>query len=186
MGYALAEELAKRGANVFLVSGPVALKAEQKNIERIDVVSAIEMYQKCIELFPMVDGGVMCAAVADFAPVLKSNEKIKRGKENFVLELQPNPDIAAALGAAKREGQLLVGFALETNDEAANAQKKLQKKNLDFIVLNSLNDSGAGFQTDTNKISIFDKHNKFRNFELKSKSLVAKDIVDQIEQEMSL
>jgi len=186
MGFAIAEELALRGATVYLVCGPVSLNANHSNIKRIDVVSAVEMYQQCLTIFPQTDGAIMCAAVADFAPVIKTEEKIKRGKENFTIELKPNPDIAASLGALKREGQLLVGFALETNNEEQNAQQKLLKKNLDFIVLNSLKDTGAGFQTDTNKISIFDKHNNSFNFELKSKRLVASDIIDHIEKEMSL
>jgi phosphopantothenoylcysteine synthetase/decarboxylase len=186
MGYALAEELALRGAKVFLISGPVVLKTPKGHIERIDVVSAAEMYRVCIDIFPDVNGAIMCAAVADFAPVIKVNEKIKRGKENFSIELKPNLDIAASLGKIKLETQILIGFALETNDEEQNAQRKLKNKNLDFIVLNSLNDKGAGFQTETNKISIVDKHNNWHKYELKSKRLVAKDIVDRIELEMAL
>lgn len=180
MGFAIAEELADRGAKVVLIAGPVSISTNHQNIQRIDVTAAQEMYEAALLHFPNTNGAVMCAAVADYAPVVKAGQKIKRDKGNMTIELKPNPDIAASLGAIKTEKQLLVGFALETNDERQNAAKKLQKKNLDFIVLNSLNDKGAGFQTDTNKISIFDRHNKSIDFELKSKKLVAKDIVDQM------
>ena len=181
MGFAIAEELAIEGAKVILIAGPVSLKTNHPNIERIDVVSAKEMYEAAQKHFPSSDGAVMCAAVADYRPAVKANEKIKREKQGtFQIELIPNPDIAASLGKMKRPEQLLVGFALETNDEKQNAQGKLKRKNLDFIVLNSLNDPGAGFQTDTNKISIIKANNKIIEFELKSKSLVAKDIVAQM------
>lgn len=186
MGYSIAEELANRGAKVILISGPVNLKTYHSNIERIDVFSAQEMYQHTLERFPEVDGAVMCAAVADYKPVEKYNQKLKRGEGNLIIELKPNPDIAASLGKIKSENQLLVGFALETNDEKENAFRKLQKKNFDFIVLNSLNDKGAGFQTETNKISIIDKYNNSIDFELKPKSLVAVDIVDHIILSMAL
>lgn len=180
MGFAIAEELAKQGAKVILIAGPVSVTANHPNIQRIDVTAAQQMYDAAVKFFPSTDGAVMCAAVADYAPVVKADQKIKRDKGNMTIELKPNPDIAASLGAIKSNQQLLVGFALETNDERQNAARKLQKKNLDFIVLNSLNDIGAGFQTDTNKISIFDRDNKSIDFELKSKKLVAKDIVDQM------
>lgn len=186
MGYAIADELAARGAIVTLVSGPVSIQPKNSNIEKIDVVSAEAMYQQCVDLFPTFDGAVMSAAVADYRPVEQALEKVKRGKENFSIELQPNPDIAARLGQMKTSHQLLVGFALETNNEKVNAFEKLKKKNLDFIVLNSLNDAGAGFQTDTNKITIIDRHNKSFIFELKSKQKVAIDIVDHIIQQMAL
>ena len=143
------------------------------------------MYEHSVAAFQKCDGAVMCAAVADFTPVIKEDKKVKRGKENYTIELQPTQDIAAALGAIKTEQQLLVGFALETNDEQQNAQKKLQKKNLDFIVLNSLNDKGAGFGVDTNKICIIDRHNKQTDFELKSKGLVAVDIVNRIIEDLN-
>ena len=185
MGYAIAEELAARGAAVYLVSGPVALRPQHAAIQKIAVTSAHEMYRHSVGLFPKVDGAVMSAAVADFRPVVQASEKVKRGKENYTIELEPNPDIAAELGRMKSMRQVLVGFALETQNEQANAMSKLQKKGLDFIVLNSLNDAGAGFQTDTNKITIIDKYNKFINFELKPKQMVAKDIVDQIEISMN-
>ncbi len=186
MGFAIADELADRGAEVILIAGPVSLKTKNKNIKRIDIVSAEEMNEQCFKYFPETNGAIMCAAVADFTPVVKSDKKVKRGKENFVIELKPNPDIAAGLGKIKKERQILVGFALETDDEEKNAILKLQKKNLDFIILNSLNDKGAGFQTDTNKITIIDKYNKSFNFELKSKAEVAKDIIDRLIEEMGL
>jgi len=186
MGFSIAEELASQGAKVILITGPVNLRTIHPNIERIDVFSAQEMYQHALERFLEVDGAVMCAAVADYTPVEKYSQKLKRGEGNLIIELKPNPDIAASLGKIKTGSQLLVGFALETNNEKENAFKKLQKKNLDFIVLNSLNDKGAGFQTETNKISIIDKYNNSINFELKSKSLVAVDIVDHIILSMTL
>lgn len=186
MGYAIAEELAERGARVVLISGPVSISIKHKNIERVDVTSAVEMNEKCRHYFHEANGAVMCAAVADYAPVQKSSQKIKRNKENLTIELKPNPDIAAGLGRVKRNDQLLVGFALETHNETTNAARKLQAKNLDMIVLNSLNDTGAGFQKDTNKITIIDKHNNSFNFELKSKAAVAIDIVDRMIEEMAL
>lgn len=180
MGYAIAEELAHHGANVTLVSGPVSVSASQPLINTVKVESAEEMYKASIAAFENCDGAIMCAAVADFTPVDKAEVKTKRGKENWSLQLEPTKDIAAELGKKKNDQQLLVGFALETNDELANAQKKLQKKNLDFIVLNSLRDAGAGFGVDTNKITIVDKDNNREVFELKSKIEVAKDIVNKI------
>jgi phosphopantothenoylcysteine decarboxylase / phosphopantothenate---cysteine ligase len=186
MGFALAEELASRGAKVILVTGPVQLKTINKNIHRIDVVSAEEMNDQCLSVFPAVDGAVMCAAVADYMPTEKADKKFKRGEGNITIELKPTPDIAYGLGKIKSEKQLLIGFALETNNETVNALSKLNKKNLDFIVLNSLNDPGAGFQTDTNKITIIDKHNNLFKFELKTKEQVAVDIVDRIVDQMEL
>jgi phosphopantothenoylcysteine decarboxylase / phosphopantothenate---cysteine ligase len=180
MGFALAEELANRGADVILISGPVALKHKNQKIRRIDVVSALEMFDHANKFFPDTDGAIMCAAVADYAPVTTFNSKVKRENDNLILELKPNPDIAASLGKIKTNKQILVGFALETDNEQQNALLKLKKKNLDFIVLNSLNDSGAGFKHDTNKISIFDRYNNFQKFELKAKELVAVDIIDKI------
>jgi phosphopantothenoylcysteine decarboxylase / phosphopantothenate---cysteine ligase len=186
MGFAVADELANRGARVILIAGPVSIKTINPAIERINVTSAEEMNSECLNYFSSVNGAVMCAAVADFTPVVKANQKVKRGEGNIMIELKPNPDIAAGLGKLKTEKQILVGFALETNDEDKNAASKLVKKNLDFIVLNSLNDPGAGFQTDTNKITIIDKHNNFFKFELKSKIQVAIDIVDRMIVEMAL
>lgn len=180
MGFAIAEELADNGANVVLVSGPTALKTNHPNINRIDVVSAEEMYKASVENFSTCDGGIMTAAVADFTPLNPENRKVKRGKENYSIELTPTKDIAASLGEIKADNQFLVGFALETNDEEFNAKLKLKKKNLDFIVLNSLNDAGAGFQHDTNKISIIDNNGLAKKFSLKPKKDVAKDIVNEL------
>ncbi|MFA8435204.1 MAG: bifunctional phosphopantothenoylcysteine decarboxylase/phosphopantothenate--cysteine ligase CoaBC [Marinifilaceae bacterium] len=180
MGYAIAEELAEQGADVVLISGPTSMQIQHSNIQRIDVVSAEEMYQAACDVFPDCDGAVMSAAVADFTPVNPEEMKVKRGKENYSVELKPTRDIAAELGGMKKAGQLLVGFALETNNEQTNALLKLQKKNLDFIVLNSLNDEGAGFQHDTNKISIVKGEGDILSFDLKPKKEVAKDIVREI------
>lgn len=180
MGYAIAECLAKLGAKVILVSGPVSIEVKHKNIEVLDVVSAKEMYDIAIGKFEDCDGAVMAAAVADYAPVEKSTLKVKRDKGNYTIELQPNPDIAATLGKIKRDNQILIGFALETDNEEANAEKKLRNKNLDFIVLNSLREDGAGFQHDTNKIVIIDNKLKITRYCLKSKQEVAKDIVEKL------
>ncbi len=180
MGYAIAEELANNGAEVVLVSGPVSVTAKHTGIKVIPVESAAEMFAESTQQFARCDGAIMSAAVADFTPLQPKNRKIKRGKENWQIELQPTKDIAAALGEAKTASQILVGFALETDDEIENARKKLQKKNLDFIVLNSLNEKGAGFRVDTNKITIIDRNNIQQNFELKSKREVAADIVQKI------
>lgn len=181
MGYAICEELAARGAKVILVSGPVKVKARHKNIRVIPVESAHEMYEACVANFPLADAAIMTAAVADYTPATKADQKIKRVGD-MTLELKPTEDIAAAMGTMKTAKQLLVGFALETNDEEANAAKKLQKKNLDFIVLNSLNDKGAGFGVDTNKITIFESNGRHTAYELKSKVDVAADIVDKLEE----
>ena len=180
MGYAIAEELSNQGADVILVSGPVSIQTKNKNIRLVSVESAEEMFVESTAAFKDCDGAVMCAAVADFTPVKQFAQKNKRGKENWKLELKPTKDIASALGKVKRANQLLVGFALETNDETPNAIQKLKKKDLDFIVLNSLNEMGAGFKVDTNKISIIDKNNNRSDFELKTKDKVAVDIVDKI------
>ncbi|MFW5755641.1 MAG: phosphopantothenoylcysteine decarboxylase [Tangfeifania sp.] len=180
MGYAIAEKLADQGARVILVSGPVSVSTKKSGIEIISVETAEEMYNACVENFPGCNGAVMTAAVADFTPANPLPEKNKRGNENWNLELKPTHDIAATLGKMKKNGQLLVGFALETSNETSNAQNKLQKKNLDFIVLNSLKDHGAGFGVDTNKITIIDKDNNQQAFELKSKKEAAADIVGKI------
>jgi phosphopantothenoylcysteine decarboxylase/phosphopantothenate--cysteine ligase len=180
MGYAIAEELAKSGAEVFLISGPASLKTTETGIELVKVESAAEMYEQCITRFPQCAGAVMCAAVADFTVGIPEDKKVKRGKEDWQLTLTPTKDIAQALGELKSEKQMLVGFALETDNEIGNAVEKREKKNLDFIVLNSLNDTGAGFRTDTNKITIIGKDNKPQFFELKSKMEVAADIVNKI------
>lgn len=181
MGYALAEEAASRGAKVTLVSGPVSLKANHPSITIVDVVSAKEMYNACVDTFPSTDIAIMCAAVADYAPAVVANEKIKREKDDIpVIHLVKNPDIAAKLGEMKRPRQILVGFALETNNEETNAHLKLKKKNLDMIVLNSLRDKGAGFKTDTNRIMIFHANGTQQQYETKPKREVARDIIDSI------
>lgn len=183
MGFALANECASRGAQVELVCGPVSasMQASSPNVHRTDVESAQEMFEACKALYPSMDSAILCAAVADFTPETTATEKIKRTGEDMVIRLKPNPDIAASLGQMKKEGQTLVGFALETNDEESNAQAKLKKKNFDFIVLNSLKDEGAGFRTDTNKITIITAEGK-TEFPLKSKPEVAKDIIDKLEE----
>ncbi|MES2837724.1 MAG: bifunctional phosphopantothenoylcysteine decarboxylase/phosphopantothenate--cysteine ligase CoaBC [Bacteroidota bacterium] len=180
MGFAIALELAENGAEVVLVTGPTHQKIEHKNIQVIKVTSAQQMLQACENQFDSCSVAVMSAAVADYAPVTIAEQKIKKNDATFTIELKKTTDILAQLGAQKKANQILVGFALETENELANAQKKLEKKNLDFIVLNSLNDAGAGFSADTNKITIIDKHNKTEVFELKSKQQVAQDIVAKI------
>lgn len=186
MGFALAEECASRGAEVEMVCGPVSVGFTRKysNIHRIDVESAQQMYEACKELYPSVDAGILCAAVADFAPDNVADKKIKRTGDDMIVRLKPNPDIAASLGQIKSEKQVLAGFALETNDEETNASSKLKRKNFDFIVLNSLRDKGAGFRTDTNKITIIkaaaDDDVTKTEYPLKSKSEVAADIVDEL------
>jgi phosphopantothenoylcysteine decarboxylase/phosphopantothenate--cysteine ligase len=184
MGYAIANALAAVGAKVSLVSGPVQIKNTNPLITVIPVESAEEMKQECTRIFPETDGAVMCAAVSDFTPETYSATKVKRGKDDLTIQLKPTSDIAGILGQMKNDKQVLVGFALETNDELENAFSKLTKKNLDFIVLNSMNDKGAGFGVDTNKITIVDKGNNQTFFELKSKAEVAVDIVDRIVIEM--
>ena len=179
MGFALAEECARRGAEVTLVAGPVSLKCSEA-IHRIDVESCEEMYQAATEAFKGSDAAILCAAVADFRPATQATQKIKREKDDLVLRLEPTHDIAAALGKMKTEKQVLVGFALETNDEESNAKKKLEKKNLDFIVLNSLQNKGTCFQSDENQISIISKEGQ-RDYEKKTKQEVARDIVDALE-----
>ncbi|WP_200755933.1 bifunctional phosphopantothenoylcysteine decarboxylase/phosphopantothenate--cysteine ligase CoaBC [Coprobacter secundus] len=178
MGFALAEVCAERGADVTLIAGPVSLQALHPNIKRIDVESAEEMYNVVVDKFPNMSAAIMCAAVADYAPEIRDEAKIKRTGDDLLLRLKPNKDIAAALGRMKKTGQVLVGFALETNDEEENAWIKLNRKNLDFIVLNSLQDKGAGFKCDTNKITIIEKSGNKLVFETKAKKEVAADIVD--------
>lgn len=184
MGFALAEELAERGAEVILVAGPVHLSVEHASIRRIDVVSAGEMFAQVMALAKDCDVVVSCAAVADFTPAMPSDSKLKRGKDPLCLELQPTRDIAGELGKRKKEGQLLVGFALETDDEEMHAIGKLKKKNLDLIVLNSLKEKGAGFGVDTNKVVLIDRNENRISFELKPKREVAKDIVDKVAEMM--
>jgi phosphopantothenoylcysteine decarboxylase/phosphopantothenate--cysteine ligase len=179
MGFALAEECAARGAEVTLVAGPVQMKTIHPNIRRIDVESCAEMYAATTEAFKKVHAAILCAAVADFTPENPAEAKIKREADDLVLRLKPTHDIAAALGRMKQPHQHLVGFALETNDEMANAQSKLQRKNLDFIVLNSLGDAGAGFRHDTNKTTIISKDSA-AEYPLKTKKEVAADIIDEL------
>lgn len=179
MGYALDEACASRGAEVVLVSGPVTLQTVHPNIHRIDVENAAEMHRATADAFKDADAGILCAAVADFTPEQVADQKIKRGKDDLVLRLKPTCDIAASLGKEKRPDQLLVGFALETCDEVSHAQDKLARKNFDFIVLNSLNDKGAGFRCDTNKITIIDRAEAV-SYPLKRKQEVAEDIVDKL------
>ncbi len=178
MGFALAEECAQRGAEVTLVAGPVSMECSEA-IHRIDVENCEEMYQAATAAFKESDAAILCAAVADFRPATQATQKIKREKDDLVLRLEPTHDIAAALGKMKTEKQVLVGFALETNDEEVNAKKKLEKKNLDFIVLNSLQNKGTCFQSDENQISIISKEGQ-RDYEKKSKQAVACDIIDEL------
>ncbi len=180
MGVAIAEEIANRGGQVELVLGPSSLKINHDNINVTRVESAQQMYEACVKYYGECQIGILSAAVADYRPSVVADQKIKKKDATLTIELEKTTDIAASLGKIKQENQLLIGFALETNDELANAQSKLERKNFDFIVLNSLRDSGAGFAGDTNKITIVHRHNKIVNFELKSKSDVAKDIVDEI------
>ena len=181
MGYALAEECAERGAEVVLISGPVSIKAHHPSIKVMSVESAQQMHDAALSAFADSDAAIMCAAVADYAPVVVAEKKIKREKDDIpVIELKKNPDIAAALGKIKKPGQMLVGFALETDNEMANAQSKLERKNLDMIVLNSLADKQAGFGVDTNKVTIIEKDGKVHSYEVKPKKEVAADIVDLI------
>ena len=179
MGFALAEECARRGAEVTLVAGPVALKTMHSNIHRVDVESCEEMYKVATQAFPNQDAAILCAAVADFCPEHVAEQKIKREKDDLVIRLKPTHDIAAELGRMKTNHQVLVGFALETNDEEANAQRKLEKKNLDFIVLNSLQNKGTCFRSDENQISIISRAGQ-QDYERKPKQEVAADIIDQL------
>lgn len=181
MGYAIAEEFASRGAEVTLVSGPVSLTVKSPAVRLVKVESARQMLQACEEAFPQSDISVMCAAVADYAPADVADRKIKRERDEVpVIKLVKNPDIAKTLGSEKRDGQILVGFALETDHEFENAVGKMQAKNLDMIVLNSLRDSGAGFGTDTNKVTVMTADGGRTEFGLKSKQAVAADVVDSI------
>ena len=184
MGFALAEECARRGAEVTLIAGPVNIslhsqQSPESPIKRIDVESCEEMYPAATQHFPNMDAAILCAAVADFRPETTATQKIKREGDDLIIRLKPTHDIAAALGQMKRPNQLLVGFALETNNEEANAQKKLQKKNLDFIVLNSLQNRGTCFQSDENQISIIAQDGQ-RDYDKKSKKEVAVDIIDEL------
>lgn len=181
MGYALAEACANRGAEVILVSGPVSLSTHHPAIKRIDVESADEMYEATVHAFQEANAAILCAAVADYRPENKAEQKIKREKdEELLLRLVANKDIAAALGSMKKDGQVLVGFALETQNGVQHATGKLERKNLDFIVLNSLSDAGAGFRCDTNKVSILERNGQITEYALKNKTEVAGDIVNKL------
>lgn len=181
MGFALAEELAQRGAKVTLIAGPTALAAKHQNIKQVNVTSAQEMYAAAKSAFEKADIGIMAAAVADYTPTNPAQNKLKKeNRDGLNLTLQPTQDIAKALGTVKKQNQVLIGFALETDNELENAHKKLNSKNLDFIVLNSMNDRGAGFQSNTNKITIITRNYEEIAFNLKPKKLVAVDIVNQL------
>lgn len=181
MGFALAEACAQRGAEVILIAGPVALTTQHPHITRMDVESADEMYEAAVSVYADCQVAILCAAVADYRPDASFSKKIKREKEGGLsLELTPNKDIAAALGQMKQQNQFSIGFALETEDEFKHAEEKLKRKNLDFIVLNSLADKGAGFKGDTNKISIIDNKGAVTTYSLKSKNEVAHDIINQL------
>lgn len=182
MGYAIADEAARRGAEVTLVSGPVAIKPSESSVNVVDVESARQMMEACDKAFPDADVAVMCAAVADYAPENVADRKIKREHDEVpVIRLVKNPDIAATLGAAKRPGQTLIGFALETDREFDNAAEKMERKNLDMIVLNSLRDAGAGFGTDTNKVTFIYRDGQSRPLPCMPKSEVASRLLDAIE-----
>jgi phosphopantothenoylcysteine decarboxylase/phosphopantothenate--cysteine ligase len=199
MGFALAEECARRGSDVILIAGPVSAQlSAQPNItfssertlntqliQRINVESCREMYEVATKVFPQMDAAILCAAVADFRPAEVADQKIKRVGQAMDIHLVPNPDIAAELGKMKRGNQVLVGFALETNDEQQNAQHKLEKKNLDFIVLNSLRNEGTCFKSDENQISIISRNGQ-KDFDKKPKSSVATDIVNELSELIDL
>jgi len=180
MGFALAEALADFGARVMLVSGPVALKPQHAGIQYYPVQTAREMLAQSVACFKEASGAILSAAVADYRPKSPVSHKIKRRAENLVVELEPNPDIAFELGQMKQPGQFLVGFALETDNELQHAREKMKRKNFDFIVLNSLQDKGAGFLSDSNKITIIGKDNKPKGFKLKSKQETAMDIIQYL------
>lgn len=178
MGFALAEECRRRGAEVTLITGPVHLDCSP-SIKRINVESCQQMFEACLTAFPMADAAILCAAVADFKPQIVSNHKIKRGKEGLHIDLEPTQDIAATLGRQKKDDQKLVAFALETNDEEVHAKEKLERKNADFIVLNSTKIPGTTFQSDENQITIISRKGK-KKYEKKKKMQVAHDIVDEL------
>ena len=178
MGFALAEECSRRGAKVVLVTGPVSLTCTE-NIQRVDVESCKEMYEAAVGEFPNCNAAILCAAVADFRPETIAEQKIKRVGDELLLKLKPTQDIAATIGSMKREGQRIVAFALETNEEESNAQRKLEKKNADFIVLNSTRIPGTTFQADDNQITIINKEGK-KSYAKKPKTEVARDIIDEL------
>jgi phosphopantothenoylcysteine decarboxylase / phosphopantothenate---cysteine ligase len=180
MGIALADAAASYGAHVDLVLGPVSILPQNESVEVTKVTDAESMAAECIKRFPDCDIAILSAAVADFTPVTTESRKIKKGTGEMTITLKPTTDIALSLGKMKKGNQLVAGFALETDNEIENAKGKLKKKNLDIIVLNSLNEPGAGFEHSTNRISIIDKYNNIDKFELKSKDEAARDILDKI------
>ena len=180
MGFAIAEYCLNQGAKVTLICGPTAMNLKHENLTLIPLNTAVEMLDAVQSVWDNMDIGIFSAAVADYRPKNVVNEKIKKNDDSLVIEFIKNPDVLAWAGSVKKEKQILVGFALETNDMLANGKSKLERKNLDLIVMNNLSDEGAGFAGDTNKISLFDNHNNLTNFELKSKSEVAKDIVEYL------
>lgn len=179
MGYAIADAFADAGAEVVLVSGPTGMHPANKRVQVVPVTSAAEMFRACAAHIAATDVAVFSAAVADFTPESVADKKVKRGAEDLVIRLKPTTDIAATLGREKRSDQLFIGFALETHDALENARGKLEKKNLDLVVLNSLEDEGAGFGTETNRITMIDKKGRIEAFDLKKKSEVARDIVEK-------
>jgi phosphopantothenoylcysteine decarboxylase/phosphopantothenate--cysteine ligase len=181
MGIALADEMSKLGAEVTLVKGPTQVKAVSEKVKNIEVTTAQQMYEACLQYFGENDVIIFAAAVADYTPKHPATTKIKKKEDDYVLELVKTTDIACEMGKLKKPGQITVGFALETDNEMENAISKLHRKNLDMIVLNSLQDEGAGFQHDTNKITIVDKSGNVVKFELKSKTEVAGDIIEYIQ-----
>ena len=180
MGIAIAEEFAARGFDVTLVKGPTQIKAQNPKILEIDVETAQQMYETCAQYFTLNDVIVFAAAVADYTPKHPRAIKIKKKESEFSIEMVKTKDIAGELGQLKQPHQVIVGFALETDHEMEHAAEKLAKKNLDFIVLNSVNDVGAGFQYDTNKVTIIDNSGKVTKFDLKPKTEVARDIADYV------
>jgi phosphopantothenoylcysteine decarboxylase/phosphopantothenate--cysteine ligase len=180
MGFAIAEAFAVRGAEVHLVTGPSLQETRAVGVNVIRVTSAGEMFEKCNDLMEHMNIAVFNAAVSDYTPVTTSDKKVKRGDEEWSIRLKPTKDIAAEMGKRKHDGQLLVGFALETNDEMENARRKLEKKNLDLVVINSLQDRGAGFATDTNKVTMADRHGNIYYYDLKPKAQVAVDLVERV------
>jgi phosphopantothenoylcysteine decarboxylase/phosphopantothenate--cysteine ligase len=184
MGFALANAAASRGAEVILVTGPTALETNHPHITRVNIRSAEEMLDQCLTFFPQSDLTIMSAAVADYTVSNPTDFKIKKKQNSFTLDLTPTIDILKRLGEMKKKNQVLVGFALESNDEMFNAKEKMKSKNLDMIVLNSLNDTGAGFGEKTNKVTIISRTNKIIHGQLKDKSEVANDILDVVKSDL--
>ena len=180
MGFAIAGAFAAQGAKVFLVTGPVSLECNESGVDVIRVTSAEEMYERCMGLIDQMDVAVFNAAVSDYTPATSYGKKVKRGEERWSIELKPTKDISAEMGKRKKAGQVMVGFALETDNEIEHARKKLEKKNLDLIVLNSMRDLGAGFGTDTNRVTMIDRAGKTYKYELKPKAQVADDLVQRV------